>query len=95
MCNCGCQCKGKKQKCCKPRHHVRRCPTEVKKVCGCEAKLTVTVHKPAKKFHVHKEKCEKKQECHKACAHGCSNAYLCCDRAGCGYNFGLDFINDN
>jgi len=91
MCKCGCQCKEKKQKCCKRVKHVHRCPTEVKKVCGCEAKLTVTVHKPAKKYHVHKEKCEKKPECHKPEGKAC----LGCNRFGCGYNFGLDFINDN
>lgn len=94
MCNCGCKCKGKKEKCCKRVKHVHRCPTEVKKVCGCEARLTVTVHKPAKKFRVHKEKCEKAAECDNGCGYN-PNAYLCCNRFGCGYNFGLDFINDH
>lgn len=59
MCNCGCQCKEKKQKCCKPRHHVRRCPTEVKKYCCLDPQLVVTIHKAPKKVHVHREHCHK------------------------------------
>ena len=86
-------CKKGKKECCKRLKHVKRCPTECKTFCGCEARLTVTIHKPAKKFRVHKEKCEKKCHCRAPCQ--CANKYLCCDRFGCGYNFGLDFVNDH
>lgn len=58
MSKCDCQCKEKKHKCCKPKHHVYRCPTECKTYCGCEPKLTVTIHKAPKKVRVHREHCK-------------------------------------
>lgn len=95
MCNRDCKCKGKKGKCCKRLHHVKRCPTETKTFCCCgEPKLTVTIHKPAKKFRVHRDKpeCKKEAGCCRPC---CAKLPLPCDRFSCGYNFKLDYINDN
>jgi len=48
-------CCDKKKKCCKTAKHVKRCPTVIKKG-GCDPKLVVTVHKPAKKIRVNKHK---------------------------------------
>ena len=95
MCNCGCQCKGKHEKCCKRLKHIKRCPTETKSFYGCDPYLTVTVHKTARKVRVHRDECEND-------GGRCGNnrylnnwtAYPKCTRYGCSYNFGLDYVND-